>query len=104
QRLRLALLVSVVVQVLDDGPCDRDAVVGTRSTTDFIHQDQASMAEVVEDTRGFRHLHHESGLSTREVVAGPDTGKDLVNDTDTRTLGGHKTSDLLQQHDKGRLS
>ena len=54
----------------------------------------------MQDVAGLRHLHHEGGLATRQVVAGADAGEDTVDRPDHRTRCRDETADVGQQHDQ----
>ncbi|MNC91140.1 hypothetical protein D3C83_73390 [compost metagenome] len=47
------------VNMLDDGPSDRQAVEGRGSASDFVEQNKARRRGRVQNLRGLRHLHHE---------------------------------------------
>jgi hypothetical protein len=48
---------SSAVQMLNDGPRDRQAVVHGRAPADFVEDDQGAVGGVVEDVRGLVHSH-----------------------------------------------
>ena len=48
-----------LVDIFDDGPCYADAVVRGSAPAQFIKEDEASLAEVVQDVGCFAHLTHE---------------------------------------------
>ena len=60
ERLGLAL---VLVDVLHNRPGDGYAVVGARAAPQLVEEYQTALGEVIEDRRGFVHLHHERGLT-----------------------------------------
>ena len=80
----------VVVQVLDDGPGQREAVVGARPAADFVEDHQAARRGVVEDAGRLGHLDHERALAPGQFVAGPDAGEDPVGDADRGRAAGTK--------------
>ena len=101
---RAGASLAVLVDVLHDGPCDGDAVVGARAATEFVEEHQAALGEVVQDAGCLVHLHHEGALADADVVAGPDAGEDLVHVADACSLGRHEAAHLSQQGDEGRLA
>src|SRR5690349_2821642 len=104
QSLRLAFLLSVIVQIFYDRPCNRHSIVSAGTPADLIHQYQTAMTEVIEDACRLRHLHHEGGFTSGKVVAGADACKDLVDNANVGTFGGHETSHLREQDYESRLS
>ncbi|MNR40577.1 hypothetical protein D3C85_1588760 [compost metagenome] len=66
-------------QALGGGPGQRQAVEGTGTAADFVHQHQAALGGVVQDVGGFAHLDHEGRTAARQVIAGADTGEDAVD-------------------------
>ena len=49
----------VVVDVLDDGPRDGEAVIGAGSPARLVQDDEGAVGGLVEDGGGFDHLNHE---------------------------------------------
>ena len=94
----------VLVDVLDDGPGDGDAVVGAGAAAELVEEHKAAGAEVVEDVAGLGHLDHEGGLADGDVVGGTDAGEDLVDEAYAGAVGGHEAAHLCQQGDEGGLA
>ena len=96
--------VFLVADVLDDGPGDREAIVGGRSSSDFVQDQQGVPGRVAKDVGHFVHLDHKGTLSAPQVVGGADAGKDPVDDAQIRGGSRHKASDLRHQADQGHLA
>src|SRR3954468_13652277 len=91
--------VGTAVKVFDDGPRDREAVVGGRTAPDFVEDDKRAIRGVVQDVRGLVHLDHEGRVAAGEVVARPDAGKDAIDQSDAAGLGRRPAADLSEQSD-----
>ena len=94
----------VLVQVFNDGPGYRDAVVGRRAAAQLVEEHQRAAADVVQDVRGLSHLDHERRFAQGDIVRGAHTGEDFVHQADFRGLCGHEAAHLGQQHNEGRLA
>ena len=73
-----------VVDVLDDAPGERQAVVGAGAAADFVEDDEAAWRGGVEDAGRLGHFDHERALAAGEFVAGADAGEDAIGDADRR--------------------
>ena len=51
-----------------------------RAPPDLIEQHQGTIAGVLKDVGGFRHLHHEGGLAGGQIIHGPHPGEDPISD------------------------
>ena len=76
ERLGLEL---AVVDILDDGPGDRDTVVSRGTTAEFVKEDETSLAEVIEDGRSLVHLNHKSGFTQGDIIGRTDTSEYFVH-------------------------
>ena len=94
----------VVVQVLDDGAGDGDAVVGAGAAADFVEDDEAAGGGLGEDGGELQHLDHEGAGAGGEVVVGADAGEDAVDDADGGAGGGDEAADLGHEDDQGDLA
>ena len=99
---RLSLL--MLVQILHNGPCYRDAVIGGSTTSQFVEEHQRARRYIIQNVSSLSHLHHKGRLSQRDIVAGSHTGEDLIHQTYSRTLSRNKTTHLSQQNYQSRLS
>ena len=84
----------VVVEVFDDGPGERDAVVGAGAAADFVEDHQAARRGGVEDVRGLDHFDHERALAAAEFIAGADAGEDAIDEAEDGFAGGDEAADL----------
>src|SRR5262249_61970404 len=57
-----------LVQMLDGGPGNRQAVEGRRAAADFVENDERVRARLIEDRGGLHHFHHEGLAPSREVL------------------------------------
>ncbi len=94
----------MVVDVLDDGPGNGDAVVGAGSTTDLIEDEQAAGTGVIEDVGRFYHLHHEGALTSADLVLGTDTSEDAIHQPDPGLVSRDERADLSHEDDEGYLT
>src|SRR5215467_7914805 len=85
------------VEVLDDGSRYRQAIVGTCSPTNLIQDDQAVSRRVMQDRRRLLHLDHEGAFARRDIILGPDPGKDAVHQSNMRAPCWYEAADLGQQ-------
>src|SRR5450432_838122 len=71
-----------IVEVLANGPRDRETIVRARAATDFVEQDERALGRAAENVGGLLHLDHERALATRDVVARADAREDAIDDAD----------------------
>ena len=93
----------IIVQILHDRLCQRDAVVGGGAAPQLIHEDEAVGGDVVEDDRRLGHLNHKRTLTARDVVRRPHAGEDSIHDAEVRLTCRDKGAHLSHQHDEGGL-
>ena len=55
---------------------------------------------VVQDVRGFGHLHHERGAPAGQIVARADAREDAIERPEHRALRRHEAADVREQHDQ----
>ena len=80
----------LVVQVLDDAPGEAQPIERAGAAANLVQDDQAARRSIVQDVRRLAHLDHESGLSTRQIVAGADAGKNAIHQADARLRCGNE--------------
>ena len=93
----------LIVQVLHNGPRQREAVKGARAAPDFIQHNQAARGGVVENVRGLGHLNHEGGLPTRQIIAGANAGEDAVHEVNACFRRRHKAAGVREQGEQRHL-
>ena len=92
-----------LVDVRDDGPCDGHAVVRGGSATNLVQQHQRAVGQVVQDHRGFQHLHHEGGFSAGNIIGRTHARENLVANADARRVGRNIAANLRQQDNQRGL-
>ena len=95
---------SVLLQMLDDGPGDREAVEGGGAAADFVEEDEAGGSGVVEDAGDFAHFDEEGGAAAGEIVGGADAGEDAVDQRELGLAGGNEGAHLRHQRDQRGLA
>ena len=100
---RQGAVLAGLVQMLGNGPCDADAIVRAGAAPNLIQQHQAARREVVEDGRGFVHLHHEGGFAAADVVRRANPGENPIEDAQIGVFGGDKRARLRHQGDQRGL-
>ena len=92
----------VLVDVLDDGPRQGEAVEGAGAAADLVQHDERAPRRVVEDVGDLDHLDHEGRGSPRPMSsAGSDASEDAVDDADAwPPTGRDEGADLRQEHDQ----
>ena len=93
----------MVVQVFDHRPGDRNTVVGTRTASDFVQQDDAAVGNIVQDAGRLEHLDHEGRFALRNIVGSPDSGENLVHHADMSRFRRDERPHLGHQDNEGRL-
>ena len=83
-----------VMQVFNDGPCNRYTIMSARASTNFIKDNQAVFCRMKEYRCRFFHLDHEGTFTRCDVILGTNTGKNAIDQPDTRAACRHKTADL----------
>ena len=91
-------------QVFAHGPGDGEAVERCRASANFIEQHEGAITGVVKDVGGFRHLHHEGGLTGRQIIHSTHAGEDSIGNANGGGAGGHPTADLRHQLDEADLA
>ncbi len=92
------------VQGFHARPGDREPVEGGGAPADFVEDDEGRFRGAVEDGGGFDHFDHEGRAALRDVVGGPDAGKDTVDHPDMGAGGGHVAAHLRQDGDQRVLA
>jgi hypothetical protein len=85
-----------IVQMVEAGETHSSAVLGRRSSTNFIHDDKGTWGGLPENRSRLKHLNHERGLVTEEVVCGTDSAEDLIHDPDLCMLSRNKGTHLRE--------
>ena len=93
-----------VVEPLDAGLGDGEAVVGRRAAADLVEDDEAALARLVEDRRRLDHFDHEGRAPAREIVGRADAAEQSVDDADRGGLRRHERAHLRQRGDQRILS
>src|SRR6266571_9467690 len=94
----------VIVEILDNGTGNGQAVIGTGTTANFVKDDEAARCGMVQDVGGLDHLDHKGALASGEVVLGTDTGEDAIDKANGGNLSGDIASDLGHQDDERNLA
>ena len=93
-----------LVQVLDAGPGDRQAVESGGAAADLVEDHQRTLAGLVEDDGGLDHLDHEGRAAARQIVGRTDTAEQTVDDAEMGRLRGHEGADLGEHGDQRVLA
>ncbi len=101
---RACLRLSVLVQMLHDGPRNGYAIVGRGATAQLIEEHERARRHIVQDVGGLGHLNHERRLAQREVVGRSHTGEDLVDHAHMCALCRHEAAHLCHERDEGCLA
>ena len=89
--------------VFDHRLCQGHAVIGGRAASDLIKQNQRGRSRILQGMICLGHLHHEGGLTRKNVITCADPRKDLVKDRHAHCLCGHIASHLGKNHDQRGL-
>src|SRR5882724_7568240 len=89
-----------LVQLLERGPGDRQAVIGRRAAPQLVEDDKAPRARLVEDRRALDHLDHERRAAPRQIVGGADPAEQPVDGTDARLARRYERADLREDRDQ----
>ena len=82
------------MQILDDGPGDRNTVIGRGAPAKLVKQDKRMGSHIVQDVGSLYHLHHKRRFAEWNVVWGTHTSEYLIHQTYSRALCGDETSHL----------
>ncbi len=88
-----------LVQVLDRRPGDREPVEGCGPASDLVEDDKGALAGLIEDGGGLHHFHHKGRAAAGEIVSGPDSREQAVDDADARLLRRHEAPHLGEHGD-----
>src|SRR6266404_2142769 len=89
----------LLLQMLDNGPGDGEAVERGGAAADFVEEDEAGGRGVIKDCGDFGHFDEEGGAAAREIVAGADTREDAVDDGQLGLARGNERADLRHEYD-----
>src|SRR6266436_7221072 len=90
--------------MLDDGSCNRQAIVGARASADFIQDDQAMSRCMMQDGGRFLHFYHEGTLPRRNIILSTDAGEDAIYQSYACTTRWHEAPYLRQQRNQCHLA
>ena len=94
----------LVVDVFDDRPGQRHAIVGARAASDLVEDHEAAVRGRIQNARRLGHLDHERTSPPRQLVAGTDAGKDAIGDPDGRLASGNEAAHLCHQRQQRDLT
>ena len=94
---------SARVNKFDRCPSDCQAIVGRCAAAHFVQQNQGAWRRGVQNRSGLRHLNHEGGTTTRQVVASADAGEHAVYNAQPRRTRWNERSHLSQNHSQRSL-
>src|SRR6266852_202203 len=83
-----------VVQMLDNCSRNRQPIVSTCTSTDFIQDNQAMSRGMIQDGGSFFHLDHKRTFAGGDIIFRADTRKNAIYQPNAGTTRGHKTADL----------
>src|SRR5436190_10919834 len=95
---------SLVVQVLDHGLRNSQAIIRTGTTPDFIEDDQAMARGMMNNGSCLLHLNHEGALASRNVIFSADAGENAIDQTKLSLKCWYKATDLCHQCNQGNLT
>src|SRR6266849_6528492 len=84
----------VLLQMLDDGPGDGEAVEGSGAAADFVEQDEARGRGVIEDSGNLGRFDEESGAAAGQIVASADAREDAIDDGQLGLARWNEAADL----------
>ena len=93
-----------IMQMLDDGPSQRNPIVGAGSSADLIQKNQAAGSCTIQDVSRFDHLYHEGALSGGQVIRGSYARENPVDQSDAGFGRRYEAPDLRQQDDQRDLA
>ena len=93
-----------IVEPLDAGLRDGEAVIGRRAASDLVEDDEAALGRLIEDRRRLDHLDHEGGAAAREIVGRADAAEQAIDHADAGGSGRHEGAHLGERGDEGVLA
>jgi len=93
----------VVVNILDDGPRDCQAIISAGDAAYFVQDQQRAARCMVKDVCRLNHLNHERRLAARNFVRCADAREDSIHQTNTGRVGRDKRADLCHEDNGGDL-
>ncbi len=102
QRARMGC--RMLVQVFHHCPGNTDPVIGAGASANFIKQDEAAGADIVQNIGGFRHFHHECALPFGQEILCAHPGKHAVSQSDVGLAGRHKAPHLRHNDNERHLA
>ena len=69
---------NLVVDVLDDRLGQGHTVIGSRSPSQLIKEDERPICRQTDRLIGLHHFDHESRLTTNQVVCRPNSGENSI--------------------------
>ena len=72
----------MVVNVFDNSPCNRQAIICGRAATDLVKNQQTTRRGMMQNIRRLHHLHHKGGLPGMDFILRANAGEDAIHQTD----------------------
>ena len=89
---------------LHDSTCNTHTVKSTCTTSNLIQNNQTVFSCVSENLCNFIHFYHECTLTSRQIVTGTDTGKNLIYRANSCLTCGNKAAHLCHQDQQSNLA
>ena len=92
------------MQMLDDRPSQRQAIVGARASTDLVENDQRSLGSGIENAGGLNHFDHEGTLTAGQFITCTDSSEQAICYANGGFAGWDEAAYLCKHQEQGRLS
>ncbi|MPM75787.1 hypothetical protein SDC9_122781 [bioreactor metagenome] len=94
----------VLMNIFHDRPRNRNPIVGTCTSAQFIKKHKTPFRDIIDDIGCFVHFHHKRGFAQRYIVRCADAGKDLIHQSYLCGFCRDKTPYLRHNSDQRRLA
>ena len=93
-----------IVNVFDDGLGESHPIIGRRSPSQLIKQNQGLGRCLANGVIGLHHFHHEGRLPRYQVISSSDSGINRIKDWQLGLLRGYIGANLGKNHNDRQLA
>ena len=96
--------VVALVQVLQRGPSNREAIIRRRAAPNLVENNKRTFIRLIEDRGGFHHLDHKSRAPPCQIITRAHTAEKLAHNPHTCRHRRHIASHLCQHSNQRVLA
>ena len=86
------------MEVFSHRPGNAQPIVGARTTTDLIENNQTALCCIIQNIGRFIHLDHKRRVPPSELITRANTGKNTIDQPETTLPSWHPGTHLSHKH------